>query len=139
MWNWAQYSDPRLAFDMGVFIGQPVGLAAVTLDDTRVVFHPNQYVLTHTRWAWDAANGVLYPTAWRFTAQNGTWRLVVTMRALATEPLRGDLPWPLRDVIVYEQTAQYEGRLWTKGAAGQWVLARTFGGPGFKEFTAKRY
>jgi len=139
MWNWGQYSDARTVFDMGVFIGQPVGLASIAVNGSRVVFTPRQYSLVHTAWAWDAANRVLYPTASRLTADNGTTRLVVTMRVLATQPLRGDLPPPLPDVIVYEQTAQYDGRVWTRDPAGQWALAQRFRGPGFKEFTAKRH
>jgi len=54
----------------------------------------------HTRWGWDRVNRLFFPTESLLTADNGALRLEVTLRALKTEPLRGDLPRPLKDLII---------------------------------------
>jgi len=46
---------------------------------------------------------------------------------------------PLADVIIFEQTARYQGWLWTRGPDGRWRLETVFDGEGFKEYTAKHY
>ena len=73
--------------------------------------------MMQTRWGWDRVNRLFYPTESLLTADNGALRLEITMRAMATEPLRGDLPRPLRDLIIYEQVAGFEGvvREWVAG------------------------
>ena len=139
LWNWAQYSSSRVAFEMGVFIGAPVGAVSIEVDGVRSVFAPGQFQLIHTRWAYDAARGVFYPTQSRLTATNGTARLAVDMRVSATEPLVGDLPLPLKNLIVYEQPTDFQGGLWSKGRGGTWVPSVSFAGQGFKEYTAKHY
>ena len=157
-WNWAQFSSARVALEVGDFIGKPVGVVALDLDGARTVFTPDQYSLVHTRWGWDRVNRLFFPTESLLTADNGALRLEVTLRALATEPLRGDLPRPLRDLIIYEQTARYEGRVWewvgvegmggasAGGAsvdgtesAGEWRLSALVRGMGFKEWTGKKF
>ena len=155
-WNWAQFSSPRLALEVGDFIGKPVGVVALDLDGARTVFTPDQYSLVHTRWGWDRVYRLFFPTESLLTADNGALRLEVTMRALATEPLRGDLPRPLRDLIIYEQTARYEGRVWEwvgaegvggaagdgvdgAGGVGEWRVSALVRGMGFKEWTGKKY
>jgi len=151
-WNWAQFSGPRVAIEVGDFIGKPVGVVALDLDGTRTVFLPDQYSLVHTRWGWDRVNRLFFPTESLLTADNGALRLEVTLRALKTEPLRGDLPAPLRDLIIYEQTARFEGRVWewvsaegVGGAsadgsegAGEWRVRSPVRGMGFKEWTGKK-
>jgi hypothetical protein len=155
LWNWAQLSTQRLSLELGDFIGRPAGVLALDLDGVRTVFTPDQYTLAHTRWAWDAANRLFYPVESLLTADNGALRLEVTLRALATEPLRGDLPAPLRDLIIYEQTARYDGRVWERAAgdasggggaladgadaAGGWRVRAWVRGTGFKEWTGKKY
>jgi hypothetical protein len=139
LWNWAQFSDGRLALEVGDFIGKPVGTVGIDLDGTRSVFSKDAYTFVHTRWWIDWQNGVWYPTESMLSAQNNNRKLQVTIRAIKTEPLRGDLPFPLRDLIIYEQTARYDGTLWEKNASGEWVVASLIRGNGFKEFTARRY
>ncbi len=139
LWNWAQYSSRKIAFEMGDFIGKPAGVASVDFGGERTVFTKDQYTLRHTRWGWDADNRVLYPVESVVTAQSEARRLEMTIRVLRTAPLRGDLPLPLRDLIIYEQTARYAGRLWERNAQGDWVLAAVIKGDGFKEYTAKHY
>lgn len=139
LWNWAQYSEPGLSFEMGDFINQPAGVASIEFQGDRTVFTKEQYQLTHTRWAFDVENRKRYPTETRLRADNGTRRLALTLRAIRTHPLRGHLPFPLPDVIIYEQTAQCEGQLWEKNAAGEWVLLVSFDGDGFKEYAARTY
>jgi hypothetical protein len=137
-WNWAQVSTPRVALEMGDFIGKPEGLVALDLDGERTVFTHDQYTLTHTRWAWDPANRLFYPVESVLSADNGTLRVDVTMRATATDPLVGDLPAPLRDLIVYEQAASYSGAVREFApATGGWRLRAFVSGTGFKEWTGK--
>jgi hypothetical protein len=162
-WNWAQFSSPRLSLEVGDFIGKPVGVVALDVDGVRTVFTPDQYNLVHTRWAWDRVNRLFYPTESVLTADNGALRLQVTLRALATEPLRGDLPLPLKDLIIYEQTARYDGQVWEwvpaagdpaaagdgvgsmagsaddATTAGEWRVRASLRGIGFKEYTGKHY
>ncbi|MBI3950619.1 MAG: hypothetical protein HY314_09210 [Acidobacteria bacterium] len=139
LWNWAQYSEPGLAFEMGDFIDKPVGVASIDFQGRRTVFTKDQYELTHTRWTFDSDNRKRYPLETTLRAENDTRRLILTMQAIVTHPLRGDLPLPLPDAIIYEQTARYEGQLWEKNTEGQWVLSASFDGNGFKEYTARRY
>ena len=61
------------------------------------------------------------------------------MRVTATEPLVGDLPPPRKNLIIYEQPADFEGRLWRKDPGGSWGLSAVFDAQGFKEYTAKHY
>ena len=160
-WNWAQFSGPRLSLEVGDFIGKPIGVVALDLDGARTVFAPDQYSLVHTRWGWDRVNRLFFPTESLLTADNGALRLEVTLRALATEPLRGDLPAPLRDLIIYEQTARYDGvvREWVPAGdggpasggvvgdasgdgaegTGEWRVRAWVRGRGFKEWTGKKY
>jgi hypothetical protein len=144
LWNWAQYSDDRLNLEVGDFIGSPIGVVSLDLDGERTVFGPDQYQLTHTRWGWDAQNRIFYPTESRLRANNGTLRLDVDLRVLQDEPLRGNLPLPLKDLIIYEQTADYQGQVWAwqpsaRGSGGSWRAKARIQGPGFKEWTAKHY
>lgn len=137
LWNWAQYADARVRFDMGVFIGREAGVVGVEVDGVRHVFEPGQYELMHTRWARDSENGVPYPVLSRLTAQSDEARLEVTLAATDTAALRGDLPPPLRDLIIYEQTARIDGVRSARNAQGAWAPVVRFHGPGFKEYTAK--
>jgi hypothetical protein len=157
LWNWAQFSTPRVALEVGDFIGKPIGIVSVDLDGERTVFTHDQYTLVHTRWAWDVVNGLFYPVESLLTADNGSLRVQVTLRAIDTAPLRGDLPAPLKDLIIYEQTARYSGAVWERApgtaaagagaavdgpspaAAGEWRPRALLAGTGFKEYTAKHY
>ena len=139
LWNWAQYSDGGLALEMGDFIGRPAGAVSVDFGGRRSVFTKGQYWLLHTRWGLDGRNGVWYPTESLLVAGDDSRWLWVTIRAIGTEPLRGDLPLPLPDLIIYEQTARYDGWLWEKNMQGQWVMASPLRGNGFKEYTARHF
>jgi hypothetical protein len=139
LWNWAQYAEPDLAVELGDFIDKPVGVASIDFHGRRTIFTKEQYQLEHTRWAFDAENRKRYPVETMLHAENDTRRLILTLHAIDTHPLRGDLPFPLPDAIIYEQTAHYDGQLWEKNSQGQWVLAASIDGHGFKEYTAKRY
>lgn len=138
LWNWAQYFEPGLAFEMGDFIGEDVGLLGIDVHGKRTVFTKDQYRLIHTRWAFDPQNRKLYPTVTILRAENETRRLSVRLRAIKTYPLRGNLPFPLPDVIVYEQLAYFEGQLLEKSSAGDLIPLASFSGTGFKEYTARR-
>ncbi|HXH27953.1 MAG TPA: hypothetical protein VNL37_02845, partial [Candidatus Polarisedimenticolia bacterium] len=139
LWNWAQFSDRGVDFEMGDFIGQPAGLVAIECEGRRTVFTRDQVRLVHTRWARDAENGGFYPVESRLWADDGTRRLRLTLRAVDTVPLRGDLPAPLRSLVLYEQTALFDGRLLERDAQGVWRVAARLRGGGFKEYTARRF
>jgi len=136
MWNWAQYSQPGFVFDLGDFIGGSAGVASIELLGERTTFAKNQYSLIHTKWALDAENQKWYPIESVFSANNGSVKLVLSMHVLNTEPLRGNLPFPFPDVIIYEQTATYQG-LVVNSSNNARVLSFPFQGFGFKEYTAK--
>jgi hypothetical protein len=137
LWNWAQFSSPRAALEIGDFIGKPIGVVSLDLDGERTVFTRDQYSLVHTRWAWDPVNALFYPVDSKLTADNGSLRVQVTLHAIATDPLRGDLPAPLKDLIIYEQTARYSGWVWDRTPDGARRLRALLTGTGFKEYTAK--
>jgi hypothetical protein len=69
-------------------------------------------------------------------AENDGWLLLVQWQTLKNHALRGDLPSPLSDVLLYEQTAQYTGHLFQKTVAGHLVLQAVLSGNGFTEYTA---
>jgi hypothetical protein len=137
LWNWAQYAEPGLTFAMGDVIRQPVGEARIEFQGEITRFTTDHYHLRHLRWAFDAEHRQWYPLHTLLHAENGTRRLLLHLQTIDTQPLRGDLPWPLADMILYEQTAHYDGQLWEKTAEGPWVLLVAFSGHGFKEYTAK--
>ena len=72
-------------------------------------------------------------------AENDTTRLVIRMEKLETEGLRVEVPFPLPDIIIYEQTAHYEGWLWDKSLDGECQLLVSFNGNGFKEYKARKW
>jgi hypothetical protein len=47
------------------------------------------------------------------------------------------IPLFLPDVLLYEQTASYFGRLWDKNHQGVWELSAGFEGNGFKEYSVR--
>jgi hypothetical protein len=165
LWNWAQFSTDRVALEVGDFIGKPIGIVSLDVDGARTVFTHDQYTLVHMRWARDLVNGLFYPVESLLTADNGSLRVQVTLHVLETAPLRGDLPAPLKDLIIYEQTARYSGTVWERVSAGDagdagnaagdaattataeaaaagpgaWRQRALLAGTGFKEYTAKHY
>jgi hypothetical protein len=128
VWNWAQYSEPGLTFDLGDFPDKPGGIAGIDVNGQRYVFESGQYTLTHTKWAYDPKNKLNYPIQSVFQGDNGTAQLSVTMDVIATDPLSAPMPPPR--AVIYEQTVAYTGQATVNGAP----LA--FTGNGFKEFTA---
>jgi hypothetical protein len=119
---------------LGDLIGRPEGAARLEFQGESAIFTKDQYHLQHTRWAFDAENGRWYPSQTTLRAENEGWRVDLQLLTLATYPIRRDLL--VRSFVVYEQTAQYAGQLWTKDAAGEWGLRVAFRGNGFKEYTA---
>lgn len=145
LWNWVQFSNARMSITMGDFVGTRPGLLSLNLDGVQTVFTPDQYKFVNTRWKWDDVNMLYYPRESHLTADNGALKIDIRIRAWQTQPLRADLPWPLRDLIVYEQTARYEGRVWKwkppvdPETVGTWQVNALIGGLGFKEWTWKRF
>jgi hypothetical protein len=126
-WNWAQYSQPELTFDLGDFPGKPGGVASLGLDGQRFVFNTGQYALVHTKWAYDLLNKLYYPTQSIFLGSDGPAQIYVVMDVQKTDPLSAPVFPP--KAVIYEQTAKYTGVAWVNGKY------LTFAGSGFKEFT----
>lgn len=126
-WNWAQYSEPGLAFDLGDFPQKPGGRASIDVAGRRFVFENGQYTLTHTKWAYDPINKLYYPTQSIFQASNGTTQVFVRMDVQQTDPLSTPLPPP--KAVIYEQLTTYTGRVSVNGSL------TSFNGSGFKEYT----
>ena len=135
-WNWAQYAGAGLTFSIGDFMSNATGVVSVESFGQRTVFEKDQYRLVHGAWKYDAVNELWFPDTTLVLAQTEDLVLVVSISATDTVPVLPppQLPLPLVPVI-YEQTADYTGWLWEKDQAGEWRLARTFRGPGFKEYT----
>ena len=77
-WNWAQFSGPGLTFDLGDFIDNPNGRAAVDISGERIVFPESEYSIIHTKFAFDPVNKIEYPIQTVFrasvsTADHGTY------------------------------------------------------------------
>ncbi|MCU1252529.1 MAG: hypothetical protein JWQ49_5558 [Edaphobacter sp.] len=74
-WNWAQFSGPRLTFDLGDFIDNPNGRAAVDISGERIVFAASEYSIIHTKFAFDPVNKIEYPiqTVFRAPVSTGSW------------------------------------------------------------------
>jgi hypothetical protein len=129
-WNWAQYAQPGLSFDLGDFPNKPGGIASIYADGHRFIFNNNQYTLTHTQWAYDSKYGVNYPTQSVFQADNGAAQVALVMNVNQTEGLSAPLPPGTPNAVVYEQTTAYTGQVMFGGSSV------SFAGNGFKEYTA---
>jgi hypothetical protein len=129
-WNWAQYSQPGLTFDLGDFPNKPGGVASIEVNGKRQIFQNGEYLLIHTAWAYDWTHFVYYPTQSIFLANNGTAQIILTMTVQRTAPLSAPLPPWIPNAIIYEQTAAYDGQVSIDGNS------KSFAGNGFKEYTA---
>jgi hypothetical protein len=131
VWNWAQYSQPGLTFDLGDFTGNPNGRASLDVLGKRVVFSASQYKLVHTKWAFDSIDNLSYPIQSVFTAENDDVTVRIVMNAQSTDPLATGPPPSL---VIYEQTCHFKG---TVTVQSKWFPIETsFEGDGFKEYTA---
>jgi hypothetical protein len=140
LWNWAQCYDPTksLAFEMGDFRFKPVGMVSIVVKGERIVFEKDEYYLIHKRWKYDPENKKYFPVETWLYAENERGRLVVSLQTIETEALFSPLKLAafLPEVVLYEQTAHYEGQLWKKNDLNKWELFTLFSGNGFKEYTA---
>ena len=130
-WNWAQYAQPGLTFDLGDFPGNPNGRARINVAGHEFLFAASQYTLTHTKWAYDSQNQLPYPTESLFTADNGTVQLSMKIAVQKTEPLASGPPPAL---VIYEQPSHFTGLL--KSSNGS-APSLSFEGDGFSEYTGK--
>ena len=131
IWNWAQYSQPGLAFDLGDFVGNPNGRASITVAGKRIVFAANEYTLVHTKWAFDPVDNLPYPIQSIFTAENQEAKVRITMDVQKTQPL-GTGPPP--SLVIYEQLSHFTGKLAVRDPSDPEEIY--FDGDGFKEYTA---
>lgn len=141
LWNWAQYFEPGIALEIGDFRNRPVGVVSIEVDGQRTVFEKNDYHLYHTRWTFDPKYRKWFPSVTWLVAENKKKRLIVRIQTLAAEALMSPLEMPclLPDVVLYEQTASYTGRLWDKKHQGAWEVSVKFHGKGFKEYSVLKW
>jgi hypothetical protein len=129
-WNWAQVSQsnltPALTFDLGDFPDEQDGVASVEVNGERYVFQHSQYTLIHTQWATDPTFNVEYPTQSKFTANNGTAQITLTMNVIANQGLSTASSPP--ELVIFEQTAAYTGEV-TVGSTVTNISSN-----GFKEY-----
>jgi hypothetical protein len=139
LWNWAQCYDPEqsITFQIGDFRFKPVGLVSIEVESERIVFEKDEYSLTHRMWQYDPDNKKYFPVESWLYAENEKGRLIVSLKTIDTEVLLSPLKMPalLPDVILYEQTAHYEGRFWKRNNLDEWELSISFSGRGFKEYS----
>ena len=128
IWNWAQYSQPGLSFDLGDFVGNPNGRAGINVGGQLLIFAADHYTLAHTKWAFDPQDNIRYPVQSLFAAQDGDLKLTILIDILKTEPLATGPPPSL---VIYEQPAHFTGTL----VQGQ-APPVDFEGDGFAEYTA---
>jgi hypothetical protein len=127
LWNWAQFSQAGLTFDLGDIVGNPNGTASIEVGGQRTVFSSSQYSLEHTKWAFDQQDNVYYPVQSKFTAQNGDVSISVVMDIQKTEPL---VTGPAPSLVIYEQPSHFTGTI------SRNLGTVSFGGDGFAEYTA---
>jgi hypothetical protein len=89
-----------LTFDLGDFIDNPNGRAAVDISGERIVFPESEYSIIHTKFAFDPVNKIEYPIQTVFrasvsTADHGVVEAEVTMDVQKTAPLSA-FPGPLQ-------------------------------------------
>jgi hypothetical protein len=130
-WNWAQYSEPGLSFDLGDFIGNPNGKASVDIRGRRFVFNTTEYKLVHTKWAYDSQNNTFYPTESIFNADNGLVHVFVRIDVTKTDPLA-----VFPGQIIYEQPSHFRGRVTVQDRTDGPPFEIEFKGNGFREYTA---
>ncbi len=130
-WNWAQYSQSGLAFDLGDFPGNPVGRARIEIAGKEVVFSASEYTFTHTKWAFDKQHNLFYPVQSIFTGENGDLKAVILMDVQKTEPLSTGPP---PAAVIYEQPTHFTGSVTLQGQSASSPIS--FEGDGFKEYTA---
>jgi hypothetical protein len=130
-WNWAQYSQPGLTFDLGDFPGKPAGFVSVEVNGQRAIFANNQYTLAHTQWAYDSQNGISYPTQSVFQGNNGSAQISLVMDVHQSDPISSGLKPPAANLVLYEQTAHFTGQVSVSGSS-----PISFAGDGFKEYSA---
>jgi hypothetical protein len=134
-WNWAQFSGPGLTFDLGDFIDNPNGRAAVDISGERIVFPESEYSIIHTKFVFDPVNKIEYPIQTVFrasvsTADHGVVEAEVTMDVQKTAPLSA-----FPGQVIYEQPSHFKGRIPTHAGEARNENGINFEGNGFKEFT----
>jgi hypothetical protein len=130
-WNWAQYSQPGLTFDLGDFVDNPNGRASFDLWGKRVVFSASDYKLVHTEWGLDPLTNLSYPTQSVFTAERNDMQIRIVMNVQKTVPLSAGPPPAL---VIFEQPTHFTGEITINR---HWLPIKIpFEGNGFKEYTA---
>ncbi|HEY2028650.1 MAG TPA: FAD-dependent oxidoreductase [Myxococcales bacterium] len=132
-WAWAAFSDlqQQISFDVGLHAAFQKSTAYLRFGNVRVFFPQENFHYVFSDWQeWKLL--WKYPQKVNFTAVDATgqYQVTVAWSVLDTSPL---WKYPL---IVFEQTAQFEGTL-SQQQGGAWKPIASFDTPGFSEYTSK--
>ena len=136
MWNWAQYYEEGLTFDMGDIANRGQGGIGINYLGTFYTFAKDQYHIYHSHWTYDRKNRSFYPEKTVVLARNQQYFLRVEIEAIQTVGLTQPIPKFFPQVIIYEQTAFLEGKLWEFSFSDGLQEILSFSGRGFNEYTA---
>lgn len=133
LWNWAQVSAPEDGFSLtlGDVLGEQRNtiLGAKHAGET-IKFSNSQVKLGYENFALDNFTSRMYPTKYKISADNGDYKLNLTIDVLKDVPLPAYYPKPAPSYIIFEQVSQFNGSLKPKNGAGY-----SFSKMGFSEYT----
>lgn len=133
VWAWAAFSDPsrQIAFDVGLHAAFQKSVAYFRYGDLRLTFPQESFISTFSDWE-DWKLLWRYPKTVTFAAVDaaGQYKTEMTWKVTGNAVL---WKYPL---IVFEQAAQFQGRLLKKSGDG-WVGVVDFDTLGFCEYTSK--
>jgi len=133
VWAWASFSDldQKISFDVGLHAAFQKSTAYFRLGDLRLFFPQDNFKYAFADWeTWKLF--WKYPNTVTFSAidSSGQYQLALSWKVQGTAPL---WTYPL---IVFEQTARFQGSLSQKDGEG-WKQIATFDTLGFCEYTSK--
>jgi uncharacterized protein with NAD-binding domain and iron-sulfur cluster len=133
VWAWAAFSDPsrQIAFDVGLHAAFQKSVAYFRYADLRLLFPQESFVSAFSDWEdWKLLWN--YPKTVTFSAVDSTGRYKTEM----IWKVAGNAALWKYPLIVFEQAAQFQGRL-LKKSGDAWVEVVDFDVLGFSEYTSK--
>lgn len=135
-WNWAQVSAPEDGFSLtlGDVLGEQRNtILGIQHAGELIKFSSSQVRLSYVNFSLDPLTFRTYPTAYKVEADNGDYRLNLTINVLKNVPLPVYYPKPIPSYIVFEQVSQFNGSLKPKKG-----VSYSFDKVGFSEYTTNK-
>ncbi len=134
--TWAQVSVPKDGFSLTV--GDILGDGRITSLGIKyagktIQFSTKQIKLNYTVFAFDNATSRTYPAGYKLLAENGEYRVELTIAAQKSLPLMIDYPAPMPSLLAFQQVSNMQGTLISK--AGE---EYRFNETGFSGYTTHR-